>query len=293
MNSELLEQVRSFGILLQGKLEVEEDINLIVQRNPKFPEGSMPSEGETERRAIINAFIKGALGLDPDDKRSFFKVGMDGWGQHGGGLIILNADANYAAVLALKGDPYHNGQVGTIGGQGADVDKGDDLAATLREKGQEVGKFPFDPARLIELCKTDEWRTRDSRGEYWVKCTFYVYIARQDEVDQLMAGYNRHVTETGGDPEIKGLKQIPLVDLATFMVEKRTGYVDQCEAFVMLLLCMKNLGKARNMLEMANVTYNDQILWKQAGILAYTPFKGIVTDRSGDWLGKLDTAALF
>ena len=259
---------------------------LFKQLNPRFLEGSFPLTTDA-RGDVIDALAKLVLGLDP---KSRYKFAMDGFGQHAGGLIVLNEDDNYAHVLAIKGDPYNKGKIGVLGGQGSDKDQGDDLKSALREGGgEELGNYPFDPARLIYLTTTYEWRTTDSRGHYWIKASFYVYIARGSEVTDIHRCYDRHVKATGGDPEIQSIRSFKRREVLELIRDGRMGYFDQTQAFVMTGLCLRELGKAKVALAaIGNITPTEREVWQVAAALVGEEFRSLTDLSQGDWRPKIN-----
>ncbi len=261
--------------------------DLYHQKKPQFAEGSAPT-ADSPRGKLMDSILHAMLGLDA---RSTFKVAMDGFGQHAGGLIILDVDNDYNHVLVTKGDIYNKGKIGVLGGQAKDSDRGSDFSAAIRENGEEIGHFPFDPARLFHLVDTMEWREVDSRIDaYWIRAGFFVYLATSAEVLAMREGYKLHVARTGGDPEIAGLNVVKRRTVLELIRDGHMGYFDQTQAFVMTALCIPLLDKAKAALTAIGITAPEpKMLWSIARVLATPTFEQI-TQRTdvADWRRALD-----
>ncbi|MCP5405293.1 MAG: hypothetical protein H6922_03615 [Pseudomonadaceae bacterium] len=262
----------------------------MFEQRGRFPEGSLPQAYE-QRGKVVDAVLKVWLGLD---FRSTFKGGMDGWGQTAGGLIVLNADNDYAHLLAVKGDPYNKGKIGVLGGQGTDADKGDTRRMALRESGEEIGTFSFDETRLFKLVSVREWRESDSRGRYLVTSDFEVYVANQAEIDAMKTSFDGHFEAKRQDPdeEVVGLKETPRREVLELIRDGQMGYYDQTQAFVMTALAFKNLDVARRqLLALGETSPTDETLWRTAVTHSEKEFARVTDNAQGDWRKRLDVDA--
>lgn len=289
IHPQLCRQVLNDLLMTINQREFEPD-DLYVQLNPRFVEGSAPM-ANSERGKLVDIFLHGLLALDA---KTIFKVGMDGFGQHGGGLIVLDVDNDFDHLLVTKGDRYNLEKVGVIGGQGADVDEGDDLKALLREQGQEVGRFPFDPDRFFKFVQTQAVRRTDSRVEtYWVKATFYVFLATGAEMQAMRDGYKLHVARTGGDPEILGLNTLTRREVLDFVRSQKIVFAEQAEAFVTVALTIPYLLQAEAMLR--NSGYSEpkaSMVWGIARELALPELEEILA-YGEDWRNTLIVDGFF
>lgn len=264
--------------------------DLFLQKNPKFPEGSAPL-ANSHRGELVHGMLHAMLALD---YRTDFKVGMDGFGMHAGGMIVLNQD-NFDHFLVAKGDDYNVGRIGVLGGLGKDEDEGDDFTAALREHGAEIGKFPFDPTRLFYFFTANEWRTTDTRVEaYWLKSSYYIYLATSGEMDAMQEGYKVHALRTKrGDGEIAGLLRVPRRGVLEAINSGRMINFDQTQAFVMVALCIPLLETARTGLAAMGITEpSHEQVWRLATLLADKRFKGLTDLSEGDWRPKLPVDTL-
>lgn len=267
----------------QGVRGFADPLALFDQRNPKFAEGSMPL-ANTPRGQAMDAILKLLIG---GDARTTFKVGMDGFSQTAGGLIIIDQDT-HELLLAVKGDIYNKGRIGVLGGQSSDKDQGNTRKSALRESGEEIGAFPFDESRLIRLTTVNEWRaTADSRGSYNITSSFDLYVASPQEITQMQESFRKHVEQTGGDPEIAGLQRIPMKQTLELIRDGQMAYFDQTQAFLMTALCLKNMDKAQAAAHaIGNTEATPAELWQLARAISQTEFDAR-THVEGDWRHQL------
>lgn len=264
--------------------DLADPLALFDQLNPKFAEGSMPL-AYTPRGKAMDALIKLILGLDA---RSTFKAALDGAGQTAGGLVVINAETQ-ELLLAVKGDPYNKGRIGVLGGQASDKDHGNTRRSALRESGEEIGNFAFNDERLIRLVTTMEWRDGpDSRGPYNITATFDLYTATSDEIAQMKESFRKHVEQTGGDPEVAGLRSISMKQTLEMIRDGQMAYFDQTQAFLMTALCLKNMDKAAAAAyAIGNNEATPAELWQLACAISQTEFNTRTVKMEGDWRRQL------
>ena len=265
---------------VRGLLGLEEPT--FVQRNSRFAEGSM-LDIDSPAGHDFDKLLHFLLGLDA---LSRFKVGMDGMGMLAAGLIWLDTSNDYAHMLAVKGDIYNKGKVGVLGGMAKDADKGNPFRIMVRECGEEVGKFPFDPKRLFQIHVTDEWRETDSRGEFAIRSAFYVYLATGEETQALVSGYAAHVQRTGGDPEIQSIRPFTRREVLEHIRDGRMGYFDQTQAFVMTNLIIGALLHGWDPATFGPLTEEQR--WLMARGLMIPTFRRMTDLTEGDWRPRLN-----